>query len=139
MSGIAQTIVGHPLDTLKILKQNNKLINKNIYNIHLKQLYSGVSIPLIQTPIACGIVFYIDEIINNYIHNHWISGFTSGIVSSFLLCPFEYYKINLQQNNKQLINVKTILGSYKNISYVIYREAPALSIYFGTYNELKKK
>tara|TARA_Y100000817_G_scaffold309870_1_gene299658 strand:- start:929 stop:1597 length:669 start_codon:yes stop_codon:yes gene_type:complete len=139
MSGIVQTIVGHPLDTLKILKQNNKLIRNNIYNIHLKQLYSGVSMPLMQTPLACGVGFYVDEIINNYVCNHWISGFASGIVGSFLLCPFEYYKIHLQQNNKQIINIKTLLGSYKNISYVILREAPALSIYFGSYNELKKK
>ena len=135
ISGIVQTILGHPLDTLKILKQNNKIISKT----NIRRLYSGISMPLMQTPMICGISFYIDEIINQNINNHWISGCISGIISSFIICPFEYYKINLQQNKKKIINIKTICGSYRNITYVIYREAPALSIYFGSYNELKKK
>tara|TARA_B100001564_G_scaffold353103_1_gene361543 strand:- start:1421 stop:2080 length:660 start_codon:yes stop_codon:yes gene_type:complete len=136
MSGIAQTIVGHPLDTLKILKQNNKKV-VNLYNI--KNLYAGISMPLMQTPIVCGIGFYVDEKINNYIDNHWISGFTSGIIGSFVICPFEYYKINMQQAEKQTINMRSLTKSFKNVNYVICREGPALSIYFGSYNELKKK
>ena len=135
ISGLIQTIIGHPLDTLKILKQNNRIVNKK----NIRRLYSGISMPLMQTPLICGTSFYIDEIINQNINNHWISGCISGIISSFIICPFEYYKINLQQNKKKIINIKTICGSYRNITYVIYREAPALSIYFGSYNELKKK
>jgi len=134
ISGIVQTIIGYPLDTLKILKQNNKILDK----IGIRRLYSGISMPLIQTPLICGISFYIDEIINQNINNHWISGCISGIISSIILCPCEYYKINLQQNKKKIINIKTICGSYRNISYVICREGPAMGIYFGTYYELKK-
>ena len=38
--GITQTIVGHPLDTLKIRSQNN--ISRHLF----KNLYNGVSYPL---------------------------------------------------------------------------------------------
>ena len=76
---------------------------------------------------------------NKHVNNHWMSGFMSGIIGSFIICPFEYYKINMQQSEKQIINMRTLGGCFKNVGYVICREGPAMRIYFGTYNELKKK
>ena len=35
--------------------------------------------------------------------------------------------------------MRSLTKSFKNVNYVICREGPALSIYFGSYNELKKK
>ena len=42
ISGISQTIVGYPLDTLKVLTQNKMKLN----SISLKNLYRGVKYPL---------------------------------------------------------------------------------------------
>ena len=53
ISGFIQTIIGHPFDTLKVLQQNH---NSKIYNF--KSLYRGISMPLIQTPIICGVSFF---------------------------------------------------------------------------------
>ena len=41
ISGSIQTIVGHPLDTLKVLLQQNKLK----YPINYKKLYKGIIPP----------------------------------------------------------------------------------------------
>lgn len=134
ISGIFQTVIGHPFDTLKILKQNNKDLNK-YYSF--KKLYGGVSMPLLQTPIICGVGFYIDKIANDYAKNHFYSGAISGVITSLLISPFEYYKINLQQRNKTVINLNTFLKSYRHLHLVVYRECPAMAIYFGSYYKLK--
>jgi hypothetical protein len=43
ISGIFQTVVGHPLDTLKVWKQNNSRISPSFFN-----LYKGIKYPFIQ-------------------------------------------------------------------------------------------
>ena len=130
ISGIAQTVVGHPFDTLKVLQQNNKLkVNS------LKNLYKGISMPLIQTPLICGVSFFLNDSLNSYFTNEYYSGLFSGFFSSFIICPFEYYKINSQIQKKIYFDFKSLKKSYSNINYVILRETPALSIYFGLYNQ----
>ena len=44
ISGMAQTIVGYPLDTLKILRQND--IPYSIRTFHLKEYFRGISYPM---------------------------------------------------------------------------------------------
>tara|TARA_Y100000741_G_C18227739_1_gene548531 strand:+ start:715 stop:1374 length:660 start_codon:yes stop_codon:yes gene_type:complete len=134
LSGIIQTITGHPFDTLKVLQQNNK---KNLYN--LRSLYKGITMPLFQTPLICGVSFFLNDSLDNYFNNHYISGFYSGFATSFIICPFEYYKINSQNQNQKIINISSIKNSYINLRYVILRESPSCCIYFGLYNECKKR
>lgn len=133
MSGISQAIIGHPLDTLKILKQNTVKINR----LSMTNLYKGVSMPLIQTPFVVGVGFYVNETIKKYTGNQFVSGFASGAVGSFLICPFEYYKIHLQQQEKVIINSKYWLKSYRHINFVLLREVPAMTLYFGIYGKLR--
>tara|TARA_B100000401_G_C52803952_1_gene720117 strand:+ start:17 stop:667 length:651 start_codon:yes stop_codon:yes gene_type:complete len=133
ISGIIQTITGHPFDTLKVLQQNNK---KKVYD--LRSLYKGISMPLIQSPIICGVSFFLNDSLDTYFNNYYISGFCSGFFTSFIICPFEYYKINSQNQTKKIITFNSIKHSYKNINYVILRESPSCCIYFGLYNECKK-
>jgi len=135
ISGIFQTIIGHPLDTLKILKQNNKLKK---YSYKFRNLYCGFSMPIIQTPIICGVGFYIDSTLVSYTNNHFISGIISGAIGSLFISPFEYYKINLQQKSNVKIDFKTFINSYKHLYLVLLREVPATSIYFGSYYKLKE-
>lgn len=133
ISGFSQTIIGHPFDTLKVLQQNN--IKKN-YNI--KTLYNGLSMPLYQTPIICGVGFFVNDSISLLCNNEYISGTISGIICSLFICPFEYYKVNIQSNKNIKINLNSLTYSYKNIGYVVSREAPSTGIYFGIYKECKK-
>ena len=43
ISGIGQTLSGHPLDTLKVIRQNKLVVEK----MNLKRLYKGLTFPLI--------------------------------------------------------------------------------------------
>ena len=71
--GSVQTIIGHPLDTIKVLNQNKQNINFNF-----KRLYSGITFPLISSVINHSFMFYL----NDYFlieDNHFKSGFVTGI------------------------------------------------------------
>ncbi len=133
VSGISQTIVGHPFDTVKTIKQNNKRVN--FYCI--SKLYNGISMPLAQTPLVVGVGFYTNDLVRPYSNNPYVSGSISGFVGSFFICPFEYYKINLQQQSKICINGKGCLYSFKHLHLVALREIPSMTLYFGTYETLR--
>ena len=53
-SGLAQNIIGHPLDTIKVLKQNNENTSK-IKNIGT--LYRGFAYPAIHSILTTGLTF----------------------------------------------------------------------------------
>jgi solute carrier family 25 (mitochondrial carnitine/acylcarnitine transporter), member 20/29 len=130
VSGIFQTIVGHPLDTLKTWKQNNILKTPNI---SFRNLYKGVLYPALQTPIICGLTFGIDNYFYKHYDNKYMAGFTTGIIGSFIISPFEYIKVQKQQQINNKINLVNIIKSYKHLNIVMMREVPALTIYFSTY------
>ena len=56
LSGMTQTIVGHPLDTIKTRIQNK---NKIIWNV--KNLYKGVSYPLLSSTLINAGLFGITD------------------------------------------------------------------------------
>ena len=68
ISGIFQTIAGHPLDTLKTWKQNEGLLK--IPSRNFLNLYKGISMPLLQLPIICSVTFGVD----NYTHMQYLFG-----------------------------------------------------------------
>lgn len=117
ISGILQSFIGHPLDTIKVLKQTNKTIKMN-------QLFNGFIPILLSNSIITGIQFY------SYENSHPI---LMGLYSALLVTPTDYYKIQ-----------KQITGKYKmefprgfNITFL--RETIALNFYFRCYNYLEKK
>ena len=135
-SGIMQVIIGHPLDTIKTMNQNNNFFYKNI---KLKNLYRGVKYSMIQTPLINVVNFYSnDYFIKKYNMNLINSSIFSGFISSIIITPIDYYKINNQQNFKKNINYNKFLYSYRHYHIVSLREVPALFIYFNTYNYSKK-
>ena len=62
-----------------------------------------------------------------------MSSFTSGLVSSILNTPLDYYKINMQQ--QKLICYR---NSFKNFPIVFIHEVPANMIFFTSYYNCKK-
>ena len=76
--GVVQTVIGHPLDTIKTNYQNNKILRFNKNSI--TTLYRGLSYPLFSTYhkwIFCSIQM-IPLII--LVITIFISGFMTGIV-----------------------------------------------------------
>lgn len=131
VSGIAQTIVGHPLDTIKTWNQNTTLNQppKTFVN-----LWKGIQYPLIQAPLVCSISFGLYENIYSFSNDRIISGVASGLIRSTIITPLEYYKLNLQQQLTPIFK-----HSFKNMSIVALREMPSATIYYGSYHYLKEK
>lgn len=121
INGAIQTIIGHPLDTLKTWKQSNvkKLIN-------FKNLYKGVCYPLLTNSIICHVQFNImDYKFSHYSLNYLLTALYSGL----FLTPIEYYKIRRQNNLK--------LNFPKGFGITLMREIPGCFIYFGILRNFK--
>ena len=125
--GMTQTIIGHPFDTLKTIKQSNISVTKK--DINFKRLFLGIKFPLtISTGFNSGI-FGIHTYFLNKDMSHATSGFLAGGIMGLLSNPFEYYKINSQLNKP--FNYYQI---WKGCGYTISRESIATSYYFSSYN-----
>lgn len=124
--GASQTIIGHPLDTIKVLMQNNK----NWYGIGLKNYYRGIGYPLFGSITFNSFSFSIFNYSLNYIKSETISGVLSGILVSPLVYSFDVGKIKRQTN----VNLKFI-DFFKNKGFLstVARETLGNGSYFGLY------
>jgi hypothetical protein len=121
ISGSVQTLVGHPLDTIKVLLQNNQKINfRQLNNI---KLFNGITPVLVTNSFLTGTQFYLYD---KY------SPLTLGVVSGLLTTPIEYYKIQKQTFGKY---PKTIPRGF---GITMLRETIALNCYFNLYHYLEK-
>lgn len=130
ISGIVHTIIGYPLDTIKTLKQSN-------INIKNKNLFNGISYPLIQVSVINSITFGSNNYLKKF-NNNYTSNFFTGIITSIITTPMDKYKIMRQYNYKYNINLQNFFKSYKSLYIVSLREVPATFIYFSTYDNLRK-
>lgn len=134
-SGLCQNIIGFPLDTIKVLKQNNM---NYIYKNPLRY-YNGFRYSISNQIINNSISFSSLQYFYKYNKNYYLSGFFTGIIISPVVFIFDLGKIKNQisNNNKYKINIYDILNTKGKLT-TISRESIALSIYFGTYYELRK-
>lgn len=141
ISGMFGLILSHPFDTIKSNIQTNNPISYNP-----KYLYRGISAPFIGIGIEKAIVFGIYENcsvhINKYfgpIATNFVSGAIAGLSASFVVTPYERYKILYQTNNK--INSSILRPKYlfKGLSATFTRETPGFAIYFTTYKYIESK
>lgn len=135
ISGINAIIVSHPIDTIKTNIQESKPIQMNI-----KNLYKGISAPLVGVGLEKTVVFGVFETTKPYTQSDVISGGLSGMLASFIVTPFERIKILFQTNQgnwnyiKQNLNHKFM---FQGLGATFYRETPGFAIYFSVYNYLK--
>lgn len=130
ISGLAQIIIGHPLDTNKVWLQS-----KNKVSYKPSHLYRGLKYPLYASCLSNSVIFGVNYNLGHYIKNQWISGFLTGIAMAFVCCPMEVYKIR-RQNNLTRPKLRHLgRGFWATLS----RETLSCSIYFGSFNYLEKK
>jgi hypothetical protein len=128
-SGIMQAIIGHPMDTLKVYSQDTSLKKK----IEFKNLYRGISYPLLTNSFICSINFSSFEYFKNtYNLSPLVAGGLSGIPTGIFINPIEIKKIK-----KQLF-IKKYIPYTKGMSICIGREIFSYSMYFHIYYYLKK-
>lgn len=125
MSGISQTLVGHPFDTWKTRKQ----IGQSNQYFH-KIAYRGVLSPLLFNGMYQSIIFSgTNHLQKNILHSWWSSGLIVGFFGGFCCVPIESYKIKKQCKE---LSIKSIPWNHV-ISSTLIRESIGTSIYFGSY------
>lgn len=133
--GISQTILGHPLDTLKTWKQNGnkQIITSNIPNIpnSLKPLYRGISYPLAISICYNSFLFGFYTKMKSLEYSSFQAGVISGSILGITLNPFEYYKIQRQIGYTEHTTINKSI--YRGLHYTIGRESLACGLYFTTY------
>ena len=147
LSGIAQILVGYPLDTMKVLKQNNIKINMNN-----SLNYNGVKYPLQLSIISNSIVFGISNTLNKYNNyqystnkkinnniNMFINGYVAGIVSSPFVYIYDIKKTNVQTNNNNKLKDFMIKSKFNGLFMTIMRESIGFGTYFCVYDLLKNE
>jgi len=130
--GISQTIIGHPLDTIKTNIQCGKKIN--IFSP--KKLYRGIFYPTVSSAIINGLMLHTSGAINNYTNNYFISGGITGIITSPIINIFELYKVR-RQLGKPIRNIFT--KPFIGLTPTLTRESLAMSLYFGSYHTFKER
>jgi len=124
ISGIAQTIVGHPFNTIKTWKQ---VMHIELYN--LKSLYRGVSFPLLSSGIINSVSFKTYEYYkskNEPIKGSILAGSVFGITSY----PFELYKLRKQIG----VGVMPKVGMIT----ILLRDIPASIFYYPVYDYMRQ-
>lgn len=138
IAGSVQSLIGHPLDTLKTVSQNNLVIS----SFSSKHLYSGLSASLIQSSLITGSAFYINTYLYNLCQNNLLSSLGTGMLGCLIICPLEDFKIKRQISYslplQPRLSLSYIKDSYRFLHLVSLREIPAITLYFSSYRYLKE-
>ena len=131
VSGVVQTVIGHPLDTMKVWKQNSQPIT-----LCPRAIYRGFAYPLATGSILTSIQFSTAAFARQHImgftastithdpYVEFLAGSFSGVFVGLAISPFDRYKIAAQS-----------LASAPRYGLMacLVREIPASGLYFGAY------
>jgi len=125
ISGFFQILVGHPFDTFKIWLQTGEKNRKIGY------LYNGIKYPLYSNCLVNSVLFGTSYSLEKHISNPFVSGFFTGVATSFICCPVELFKIREQCH---LSIPKSISQWYRGYNVTLLRESISCSLYIGVYD-----
>jgi len=128
--GVSQTLVGHPLDTIKVLIQNGRRWR----GLRPCDYYRGWRFPLISSTLFNCTVFPMYERSKKYTDSSVGAGMAAGVVVTPVVFAFDVGKI-LQQT-RQPISFNSITRS-KGLGSTGAREVVAMGSYFGSYDYLR--
>ena len=132
-SGIIQTVIGHPFDTLKVLMQTNKPHYKT--PLHY---YKGVLFPLSFNIIFTGLTFDINKRLHSYTQSHYSSGFMTGTLLSPVIFYFDIGKINKQINPTGTLSWRNF-KSMNGFTATMMRESISTGVYMGLYFNMEER
>jgi len=166
LAGIANVVVGHPLDTLKVRMQ---MFNLPFFkcgfsmfkNEGLLSFYQGMASPLYNVPLCYVIVLGSYELCR-YLqgvgfheqmtpYQGLVAGSWAGLASCLITTPMELVKCKLQveilpegakkttamEMTRKIYNAEGIRGLFRGNLICILREIPGFGFYFGSYELLK--
>ena len=135
-AGIASTLVGFPLDSLKVLKQGTQYQRVCHGKIHMFDFYRGIRFPLMQNIILSSVVTWNYKKYEKKMDNKLLASFYLSLIETFLVCPIDKFKIMSQQHVPISFTLRNIQKSFKDLPIVALRKIPGTTIYFFTYQSL---
>ena len=134
VSGVAQTVIGYPFDTYKVLKQSNVQTT----NLTYQTLMSGMKFPLISSTAICGVNFGSYRLLRENGYGPGEAGFMSGLIVTPIVFMSDTGKISRQLG---------IDGSWLELlrkrkygwTATTARESIAYGIYFKSFEECKSR
>jgi solute carrier family 25 carnitine/acylcarnitine transporter 20/29 len=165
--GIASTLSGHPLDTVRVrvqvLNEKPMVIIKNIVRKEgLKALYKGVNSPLMTSPIITAIMFGTFESCKRVqgfqtaddmtFKQIFMAGAMTGVVFAIGITPIDLIKCRLQmegagkrvnptgtfQMARNVITAEGYKGLFRGLGATLLRDIPACAVQLGSYEVYKK-
>ena len=132
MSGIAQILVGHPFDTLKVRMQNSL----SIRDMKPSHYFRGILYPLGFSMLVNSIGFGVYENIYKYNRNHITAGALSGLDVAPLLHFRDIGKIQRQIGNH--LTFRSFMTTH-GIGATMTRESIAFGAYYSSYHYLRER
>lgn len=162
--GCAGVVVGHPLDTVKILLQTQDAKNPKyggtldcfkslLAREGVRGLYKGMSSPLSGIAVINAIIFGVYGNTQRHLPNpdslksYFLAGSVAGFCQSFFCSPMELAKSRVQVSSesktpfeclKTIYNNHGLKGVFRGLNMTIAREVPAFGTYFWTYEFLTR-
>lgn len=145
-AGIAQTLTGHPFDTVKVryINSNRSTLLSCVRSISSESygnFYRGVSSPMIGSLIMNVQTFYMYSWFNNIYEHPLVSGALTGFGLSFVESPTDLIKSRMQVNPyltyQETIKEVGIFGIYKGLNITMMRNTVSVGLYFWGYEYTK--
>lgn len=135
--GFTGTLISHPFDTVKTRIQTGSCLTIR-EALKKRQLYSGLTAPMIGIMFEKSIVFGFYEKSKQYGFSNFTSGIIGGFISTLIVTPIDRIKI-IYQNGTGALRGIGLRSLYKGFVPTIFRETPGFGIYFYTYNVLTER
>lgn len=140
-AGIAQTIVGHPLDSIKVkyVNSNAKTIGECVKMMYrdngLRSFYQGIKSPL------CGGLLYNTSVFYGYNYmkdrlNPFLAGSLVGSCATVVESPMDMIKTRMQMDKRISFGKALrmpIRKFFKGFNVTLLRNIPSCGFYFGVF------
>jgi len=151
ISGMFGISLSHPVDNIKTHMQIGN--NFNTFKFNIRNLYKGLSAPLLGVGFEKALVFGTYNYCLNTLKNNGfgnengntnfgiipLSGAIAGLTASLVVSPYERFKILKQCSQTVTKKDLSLKFLYKGLSATFTREVPGFAIYFSVYEGLKAK
>ena len=91
-SGIASSIITHPVDVVKIHSQMHKLFLPELKTHGVYIFYRGYSKSFFKSGLGSSFFFPLYDMCKNYVYNSTLASLLSAIVSTTIIQPIDYMK-----------------------------------------------
>lgn len=128
--GFVRTLVSHPFDTLKVWLQTGTPVKWQ-----LRELYQGVVYPAGSGALIGGALIGTQRALYARTRNAWASGMVAGLVTSLLMSPVDYMKV--QRQVRRLGLPQPAAGPFTGLPECAAREALSGAVFFGVFQRCR--